>query len=528
MTIILKAIPADVKLPDNGGGYKDYLSKIDGLINYQPYMSMSDSVRSDIENLIKNKNDGKAWLTFAASSILESWKALPKGVRDDAMDAAYKLLDDALNDIGSIVEDAIGATATTIGEAVPIIGTIVKAVVDLVLKIYEAHVLLNKSEEAYSLVERDDAMSLTIGKYKDPNEWILHQMKVENYLEWKGYRVGKGDWDLRPCFGRNSEESWLMFNEVGGQPDSGSCGGVPYKCDIDMNCEPNPKSGEGKDCVRYLGISSLYFPFWSPSYPSIPVVRPALDSKDLVFDYSYSYYDMNRILIERQMALLTVPAVNLKVDGEMVQRFADRFKVYWDSSYKQFGNTLLKIDKHGNAISTAKKDRVTIDVRFDENNAPSSSNKRKFYYDKDGLIQPYSGSGADVSEWGIRAKGGKYGDDYVGISAGSYNAVIGNTLAFFSARANFLRNGLVMKGMLQDYNVNTFWPDVRSAIQYSANYGKMLPTAQAILQQPGRMEKPGRYSSDVERVRKGSSKSSMPILLIGGGVLAIMALKGRK
>jgi hypothetical protein len=72
------------------------------------------------------------------------------------------------------------------------------------------------------------------------------------------------------------------------------------------------------------------------------------------------------------------------------------------------------------------------------------------------------------------------------VTVGAYNTVVTNTMSFFTARANMLRNGNRMKGLLKDLpkfgmmglktdkrlgGINLLDPAVRSAVQYAADKG---------------------------------------------------------
>jgi hypothetical protein len=316
----------------------------------------------------------------------------------------------------------------------------------------------------------------TLLELSSPNDWVFGIAQTLNYTA----RAGN-EWRRRPCF-RSGYIADRMFTGELGLPDSGSCNkGVLYDCppiyrsNNYEDCWPKDSDDAGKECIRRTGFSALYWPFWCPAYPAAPMT------------IYMSGNDPNELLMARQMALLSNPDANLQVNENHVLDVADTFVEWYLDQLEVYAPPgarygLLAIDSSGSAPGTAVKDRLTIDEEQRVDWAPAPSDRNKFYFDRYGMIRAYDFAGVDPASWGVRAAGGV---DQLAVSVASYNAVVGNTYAFFTARTSFLRNGPIMNALVREYGANRYSSSVRPAVQYAADVGKMLPHPSQIARPQG-------------------------------------------
>ncbi len=528
---------------------EQYYAKIDDLTGFNPAIVKATSAAAMAA--VESRNDPTAWLAYAGEAIKQAWSGLPSDLRRDMHEALNDIIDAALEQADWVV-DALGEAAEATSVA-PIIGQFIEAAIVIIKMVVETKRGLQASHRSLSRDHKALRMNLTFDDYSDPRDWVFKSMKLKNYTQYVGSRK-QGNWSRQPCFRRAGLGTDRMFTNNAGAPDVGKCG---HKGGVKMYCDSRREIGyedcrryykdEKKNppdyCTRYLGISALFYPYWSPAYAVVPIESAFLGEGS----------DPNAILMARQMMLLTDTYANLRVEGKDLLKMVDRFVTFWRNQLDIFAvdgkKALLRIDDEGNAPGTLREDRYTIDDKEDPNYTGSLSLKNRFYFDSDGRILPYPGMKADVSEWGIRTKGGNgAGTDggILAVSVGAYNTVITSTMAFFTARSNMLRNGARMKGLLMDHKKSDLDPKVQAAVQYSADEGRMLPAPQkrqatlSKLQMApskpgiptatlvGPLSSPPRFSLESnsigEGTGEGSSSSNLPLLL-GVAAIGIMLFK---
>ena len=529
-----------------------YFGEINDLTGFNP--EVIKEAGDAVMKAVNKRNDPTSWMAYAGTAIKQAWSALPKEIRQQMYNAINDVIQAALEQ-AEFISSAMSEVAENMN-ALPIIGAIIGAVIKLIGEIVSAvksTQAVNKGISGYHQAMR---MSLTFDSYPDPRDWVFKSMKLENYTQYVKSRK-QGNWSRQPCFRRAGLATNRMFAAKVGVPDVGKCGhkkGVKMKCpqkrdfgyeDCDRFYKRQSKNPSSW-CRRHLGISALFYPYWSPTYAAEPINN----------SYVGTDADPNGILMGRQTMLLTDPYSNLRVVSAELLDMSDRFIAFWRHAMETFAvngkKALLRIDENGNAPGTDKADRYTIDEQRDPNYTGSQSLMNRFYFDTDGRIVPYPGMKAGVNEWGIRVSGGAHrgtGGGSLAVSVGAYNAVITNTLAFFTARSNMLRNGNRMRGLLMDHAKGDLDPAVRAAVQYAADKGGMLPGPGVPIKQmkfqapePGILTKsmagkmvalrlmPKRSRFNIENVTplKGekSSGSVMPLLL-GVAVLGLVVLKNK-
>ena len=456
-----------------------YYAQISGLTGFNP--ERIPSAGAEVMDAVAQRNDPSSWVAYSATAIRGAWAALPDDTREDMYNAISEVIDRALDNAANITDGMAEAAATV--NSLPVIGQILGMVIKVVGEVYGGVKQFNAINAKISAQHKAQRILLTFGRYDDPREWVFQSMKLANYSQFVSHRA-QGNWSREPCFQRAGLGTNKMFVAKAGTADVGKCGhmkGVKVRCPShrDLGYEDCKRyyTRESKNpshwCHRSLAISSLWYPYWSPSYAAGPIAN--------IFQ-GQGEQDPNGILMGRQMMLLADPYSNLRVIGDDVRAMSDQFVAYWRQMMGVFAVDgklgLLHIDEDGNAPGTAKADRYTVDEEEDPKYTGASELMNRFYFDDVGRIQPYQGMGARVNEWGIRtvdgAGKGKDGGS-LAVSIGAYNAVVTNTLAFFTARANMLRNGSRMRGLLQDHPVKTLDPAVQAAVQYASAEGGMLP-----------------------------------------------------
>ena len=505
---------------------ESYFSDVQDFTGFDP--AIVPGAVDDVLAVVRDRNDPSAWLAFGGTVVRQIWSAMPPDVRGEILGALDDVIQNALSGATSGVIDSMGSE---VSEAVPIVGQAIGAAIKILGMAVQAGKVVSSENRAFSDSDKREQMVATIKDYANPRYWVFRSMKVRNYPKYVKIRGG-GDWSEEPAFGRRSGETDTMFVAEGGREDVGRCGkddGVSYSCPTFRaepweDCERKPKgskSNPDNPCERWIGISSLFYPYWSPAYPAAPI---ELDGKGA---------DVNAILAEQQMAILVSPAVNLRVGGEFVRDVFDRFVWSWQFQSGQLKSGgkpgLVPIDAEGSAVQTSPDDAYLVDPVQDPDYDFSQSNRARFYLSGDGRIFPYSGM-ADPERWGVFALGGVGiggAGKTIGVSVAAYNAVISGVLGFFTARQAMLRNGARMKGLLKDTSLVVFDPHVRQAMKYAASIGTMIPpeTRAAGSRRPARARRARRAPARArppDRGGSGGGAGALPVLLgLGSFYLAL-------
>jgi hypothetical protein len=508
-----------------GNPFEDYLAKYESLVDWQPLASSTDPDVLALRENLAERDRPSDWFAFSLQSSREVWRALPKELRDQIRGAVLDLVSEALSDVSELGADIAGKVADATG-SIPVIGQLLAMVAEYVAAWVEWGQVSQEEREKASWWHLDNQRYLTILAYDSPIYWAMWRMEVLNYLKYVGPRAGEGSFAALPCFRRSGSADYLFYTNAGAG-DQGWCDqGVPYSCGagggfIDIEgCWPFPGKNAGKECKRVTAISALFFPYWSPVYPAGPLAV-----------HHESSLNFSDLLIARQSALLSVPDANLRVNGSGVRATADRFVARFYQGLKTMGQAIgrdvlavVRINSNGDWVETGTDDRLTIDREFIEDFQPSEVHANRFYIREDGAIVAYDGApDADTNSWGIPG----YGPDEqpnLGITLSQLNTIITASSAFFAARANMLRNGVSMKSLLTAHSVSSYDSEVRAAISYSADQGRLLQRL------PKRMEKaPARWNPNapewtiVAKSVGGKRRSSaLPVLAAGAAALFLL------
>jgi uncharacterized membrane protein YgcG len=479
--------------PQGGGDLAKYLTKYSAEIGWMP--AGTSDIGLEIQAALDgSKNDPVMWVSFAAASLQRVWDALPEDIRTSAQIALSQLIDLGMRGLGQLGEAASAAVGSVAG-AVPIIGMIIEALLAAIYGFVDLAKAQEDKRKNTAALHFMDSTRWTVERLEHPNDWVFASSKVANYLN----RASR-DWWIKPSFSRAGRASDLMFTGTTGRSDKGDCSGkgVEVYCGARTyvnSADCRKRHDDETFCTRYVSFSALFFPFWSPAYPDLSSVKekashsnPHLEGRGF---FDADIVTANTLLMARQMALLSSPTVNLRVDARRLLRIRDHFRNWFTNTSKAFGSYaggefgVLPVNRHH--ILQRGDGAFSIDARKRPGFPKSQSDQNKFYFGDDGLIYSY-GDAVDLTNWGVPAKRGQGTPADAAVTIAQYNSVISATLAFMSARANFLRNGPTMRRLLADHKLRSFDRRVRLAMRYSADLGEMLPPPTGSVSTPGRAQ----------------------------------------
>lgn len=446
------------------------------------------AISKDIQKALDgDRNDPATWVAFAAKTMQTVWQSLPDDMRQAAQVALGDLIQLGLQNVGTLATNAIASAGSSIGNVIPLIGAIIEGLIVMIQGFVKLAKEVESDREDTAAGHYMDSTRWTVQRHEHPSSWIVKKSRVINYLD-----RYDGKWRLRPSFTRSGGASDLMFSDTKGAGDKGGCGiGIWMKCGTKSfvtSADCHKRYDHDVACTRYLMISALFYPFWSPAYPDKTSVEEQARRTggwgETGGKKIYTPVTANSILISRQMALLTSPSVNFRAGEKRLLRARDQFREWFFRMSNAFAPDragqapkpeffgVLPIGHNHIMQRVPMDERLSIDWNA-EPDLPPAKAQNQFYFDDDGLIQAYTD--ADVTKWGIVARPGPHTPKDAAISIAQYNTVMSATLAFMSARANFLRNGPMMKKLLADFDLKDFDDEVQSAMEYSASVGKMLP-----------------------------------------------------
>lgn len=459
--------------PGGGGELADYLSELGPSVTWVPDLGFDQTEK--LQRAINEGNDPGAWFAFAASTAQKAWTALPASVRAQAIDQLNNLAARGLANLGQYGGAAASAVAGSVGEVVPLIGPLIQALVDFAIGIAKAHKAVEAHKAGIADINKGSGQIYTIFDYDEPDDWIYTPMKCRNYLDW----VDGTEWRSRPAFARGSGAADFPFLGVPSMPDIGYCDkGTEYKCTgtwAPFDCHIKDSSDTKHLCVRHLGISALFYPYWSGAYPAYPLDK-------------FGGLDPNPLLIQRQFALTSIPDANLRVDLERAIFIARNFHAWFMQQVQTVG--LSGVNKEGTGIPTSPGGRLGVADEKIPNYVPVPSDKKRFYLTEPGLIETHVGADADPSEWGVPAMA------YIGapnsaiklmVTVAQHNAVLGGVLGLVAARAFMLRQGPIMKALVATHGLKRYDRAVRPAMEYAARYGKAMSPPRLVAPLPSRI-----------------------------------------
>lgn len=445
-----------------------YLGKIAPYVGFQKGFQEDDVVAELAAQLEQSGRAGQG-AVFAFGIMRTAWRAMPPSVRD----AAREILEDALENALSQISEGIGD--------IPVAGWIADIVIQLFKAFGEAKHAVDENNEAWSLQQYNERQVKTFLRAKHPTDWVWARENGELYMHYGG-GVDYDRWRERPALPPVTGQARVVGFPVG-NPTSGLCSpGKPFR-NVGDNWYEKDKSPR---CSYSTQFSSLFYPFWSPAVPAQPLPYYGIEVWPKNAPFKDVGEDPNKILIERQALLIGDPVTNLQASGKSVQRRLDGFLSWFKFALKPG----VKVDP------TFVNGRDAYHVK----DAPT------YYLDKNGLMHPYAGAvkaGVASIDHVIAEKDG------VRVTSAIYSCIVGMCRAFFTARAAFLGNMDAMKVFVEQGLVNTFDPNVRSAVKAASK--------------PRR--KPKTFTLSAKKV--GSTGSGGAVAVVAGGSLLALLLKLR-
>ena len=419
-----------------------------------------------------DRNDPSAWVQYGLTAMTKGWQSL--GTGNPAVAALVDLVVQALLSVSDTVVSAVGEAISAGFGAIPILNIIVDAL-DLVIgEIVRYSKTMTTAQVIASRRILAETRIYWFDWYlkDDPNRWLMLTRPNMNRPK---YRGSEGDvqpiagkrWNAAPAWRPTRDQSLLFLSKAGRAP-TGKCSvfnSYYLRCPAvvgrvnNTGCEKSVRTSDSAEvCESDVTISALFYPWWSPGYPAglMQVARA----------YGNDPWDPNAALISRQLALLTDPAANLRAHGRDLSRMTSKFVSWWAS--KEQGE-LYPVNSKGNRTENPDGEFRTIDAKKD----PTWTGAPRLYYGRDGLIRSYGG-GEDLARWGLFNRDslgrGKDGGN-LAVTAAQYNTIVTMTLAFFTSRANMLRNGNLMRGLVETGQVDELDPQVRAAVRDAAEIG---------------------------------------------------------
>lgn len=406
----------------------------------------------DLLDRIRRKNDASAALGQALGLLRQGWGSFPAELRGRALEAVSDAVDSAIEGL---------ADAGELADAAPLIGQIVGAVITMVQGFIKTGQAIKNENQEISNFAHQRAQFKTIAKLDQPWTWVYSPVTAKMYAQYIKVRTG-GDFDVVPGFTRAGLERDRPFTGLASAPDSGNCRKA-IKIGLDYVWDP------ASDCRRVLGISALFYPWWSGAYAPGPLP---------IWAEASGGTNANRLLIYRQTQLIADPRTNLRVPLAIVEKVRARVLAFWPRSRK-----VHPIDKDGNITGPGT---LEIDAARNPKHVPVSGGKVRWYVDELDVLHPYPDQpGAELDRYGWPAPPGDPSN--LGVTLAQRNTVVAMSAAFAARRQSTMRNGLLAAAILAELGPAKLDSEAVPALQYAAGQRRMLP----MLEGPGAAPKRG-------------------------------------
>lgn len=417
--------------------WDDYMAKLAPLALWTP----PDSVQGrDVIERVRRDNSGGAVAAQALMLTRNAWRSFPEEIRGQALSMLNDMLDDIIGDTFDNLENI---------DAFPIIGELIAAVVVFISGLVDVGRAVSDSNRQISNQAHQRAQARTFMSLSHPGDWIYSRAVCQVYVQFVKRRPG-GNFDVKPAFSRPGLKRDYPFLGLPSAPDSGNCQKEWRQGPSSWTWDP-PSS-----CRRVLGLSSLFYPWWSGAYPPGPLP---------VWDAEYTY-NSNVLVSAQQNRLIGDAVTNLQCPLETVERVRDRLLGWYRTDQPMY-----PINGAGNV---AGPKGARIDATKDPDHISSSQARAWWYVGDDGTIRTYDGqAGAALSDWGVPAIAGDPSN--LGITLSQRNTVVSMCAAFAARRQATLRDGRRVAGILRDHPLSAFDPDARQALQYAGTQLRMLP-----------------------------------------------------
>lgn len=432
--------------------------------------------------LLAEFGDYKSWAAFASASLIEAWNSLPPQVRQAVRQALFDAYEQIVAASGGLpptqFQEALGGLAG-MTEMLGVIGMLLEAAVDLVDGLVKVGKAVDHVNLVQAIYDRNVQQQRVFQSASDPFYQIVPN---RNYIH---YRNAVPHWHARPCISPPTRQETEMFGMRPGMKAKGNCnrrmrkewdiGEIFNEIDEPMGAFAGFKPvGPGPYCKSEVAFSSIFFPFWSPNHPSVPVtwVQPKeafeamhkIGQWDLgkLLKFAPPGVDPNRTLVARQSALLADAKTNLSADGKRLRKLHDAFKDWY------LPRVLMGVyGTKGDQRVDESKGPYDIDLVEDKGKHVVASGP-EFYFGKNGLIRSY-GDRDDLAKFGVV---GPKGRPEICMTLANYNTVRSMTMAFFTARASMLQNAVAVEALLDAYGAKAFDPEVRPVMTAMAKQGE--------------------------------------------------------
>jgi len=331
-------------------------------------------VQADMMKRVRENPASSAVVMESITLLKQTWTMLPPAVRGQALGA----LSDAMDTVA-------GAWENSGLEDIPIVNIVVMAV-DGVSKIVQAVKGSNDVKRAGSDYAKGSACMATIGPaLKSRGAFTV----CPNYMYARFIKIrGGGDYDKLTAFHQAGGARDAIFTGRSTPGPTGDCS-KKLRRKIDESFGPfAPK------CGKSIGISALFFPWWSAVYPPWPMTRWEGSPKGASFQAGLSP-DTNAALVKRQTAMIADPAVNATLDLRAINRTVDIFQQWWGSH-----PGLRRVRWTGDGLETTKDSSTKrIDAKRVAGHVPAASAAAYWFYDDFGRVTPYPGqAGASLQD----------------------------------------------------------------------------------------------------------------------------------
>jgi hypothetical protein len=427
----------------------------------------------------------------AIRQVREGWKALPPDVRDLAVAQLDKVADRA-------------AAGFDTFDGLPIVEWIAQAV-EVIFKIVVAFQSVGTENQNESNFSRSDAVRKTLEPLLAGGAAPVYSvLPVFEYAEFVKVRIG-GDYQRRPALTRNGGDRDAIFT---GRRTPGNTG----DCDKEMRRSQSESKGPfAAKCGHKLGLSALFFPWYSAAYSPAPI--PRYRWKDDGHGINQTSFDNNSVLAAEQIRLLTEPAHNLRCSLSAVTTTAARVRAWWNGAgpmrpVRWKGGDLVAWDPPAQwwtdrGMPVGHKPQ--IDARRDSKHVPTKA-ARAFWYLSGGVIRAYPNQpNSDPDLWGKALPAGKPAE--LACSATMLSGVESVASAFAARRLATIRSPNLSRAMLADIPLAQIDGPARSVLAYAAK-------------QPGIIAYP---STIVRRVQQAKPSGTSKPADKGAGMVAAAA-----
>ncbi len=483
-----------------------YLSKIEPYTGFAGGdFGVSDSMIATLEEF-SERGMPRASMDLAFDAMSIAWQALPADVRNQAISA--------LNNVAGTISQSIGS--------VPIIGDVINVIIIAFTAISDSHKLVKKVYKSAAKHKLNVAQFEQFKSAIHPTDWIYTAQKIKLYKDPSCTNLLKDCYRTRPCLypigNDNAVVGWKSLPKA-----TWSCGsGKEYNRALHIG--KYKENSDSKSCDAWCMFSSLFYPFWSPNSAGnlekdkvrsctepLPVYK-GNEGDDI--------FDPNVILIQQQAALLGDSLTNLRADSARVIDIYNGFMKFFKS---------------------ARIKAVKIDDKYITKNDVVYSGSR-YWKDDNGFLNVYGAATQSVGTTMYsdiahtpdyhKEYWDEYGDRNTSINAGAYNAIVGMTRAFFTARAGFLANTEAMNVFANDKLsgkkiIDALDPAVKNAVKVAATGAPsgLILTAAKVLPQPmqTKMAIPERMKS--AKSKKSKKRTGNTAIVAAAAVAGILLLR---